>query len=107
VRRESLVNQLIQSSAERLAQDQKLPEELRGHVRYRAACEFRAFVSLVAGERAFVHGDDCTLVPVRRDPQRHSRILAALQAGHSVQQIARAERVSVRYVRQVRARASL
>jgi DNA-binding NarL/FixJ family response regulator len=107
VPRESLVNQLIKARAERLAQDPKLPEELRCHIRYTAISEFRAFVSLVAGERAFVRGDDYTLMPVRRDPQRHSRILAALQAGHSVQQIARAERVSVRYVRQVRARASL
>jgi DNA-binding NarL/FixJ family response regulator len=107
VPRESLLNKLIQSSAERLARDPKLPEQVRPHLRDAWVCELRAFVGMIAGERAYVNGGEPTLVPVRRDPQRHSRILAALQAGHSVQQIARAERVSVRYVRQVRARASL
>lgn len=103
--RDSIISSLIRAAAERLAADQRLPSHVRTHVRDAWVSELRSFTSTLCGERVYV-GARVTLVPRKRDSKRAERIAAALSAGDAVDEIARREGVTRRYVLKVRAASS-
>lgn len=99
----SLLADVILAAADRLAADQRIPDHARGAFRDAAVSVLRQQVAVLVGARVYVAGTSVRLQPLKRDPQRRERIAAALRAGESLASISRRERVTMRYVRRVRA----
>jgi hypothetical protein len=97
--RESLLSAVIRSAADRLAHDPRIPVPAREAYRFTAESVLRQQLSVLVGERVYLR----VVTRQRKDPQRRARIVAALEAGQSVAEIAAREGVTDRAVRKVRA----
>lgn len=99
--KESMLTRIIAASAERLAQDPRIPLEAREAFRQAAVTTMHGlWSSAFGGETAWVR----LYVPRRDAPQREARrrrILAALAAGELPARVADREGVTLRWVQKL------